>query len=260
MGGGRPGILGVGTHPDPDLTAPYFAEALAGLREALPGWTVRVNPPEGADAWALLAPAERPGGIPPETPVVVVNGAFAGWPSIDVDNAGAAAGMTDFLCARGHRWIAFVGGKQEMANARERERGFREALARRGLTPVGIWDGRFDRASGRSAMEAWGAGAVRPTAVFAANDHMALGVCEVARDRGWVVAVAGFDDIPEAAEAGLTTVRLPVRALTRRAGEWIARWRREGRGAVPDRDVLPTERVERGSTDFQPKGWNRREP
>ena len=251
MAGLGAGTLGVGTHPEPDLNAPYFADALAGLREALPEWAIRVNPAERVDAWVLLAPAARPGGIPPETPVIVVNGAFPGWPSLDVDNAAAAADMTDFLWSRGHRRIAFVGGKREMANARERERGFRDALARRGIEPAGVWDGRFDRASGRAALEAWGA--APPTAVFAANDHMALGAWDVARARGWTVAVAGFDDIPEAAAAGLTTVRVPVRALARRAGGWAALWRRAGRGAVPDREILGTERVERKSTGFCPK-------
>ena len=248
-----PGALGLGTHPDPDLTAPYFAESLAGLGDALPGWAIRVNPSEPVDAWVLLAPSERPLGIAPDAPVVVVSGALTGWPSLDVDNAAAAADMTHFLWSRGHRRIGFVSGKREMPNARDREKGYWEELARRGAGNDGrVWEGRFDRASGRAAMEAWGADAQRPTAVFAANDHMALGVLDVSRARGWPVAVSGFDDIPEAAAAGLTTVRLPVRALARRAGEWVLGWRRGGRGAVPDRVLLATERVERSSTDFRP--------
>jgi LacI family transcriptional regulator len=221
------------------------------LAEGLPGWAVQVNPTGVVDAWVLLAPADRPGGIRPETPVVVVNGALAGWPSIDVDNAAASADMADSLWARGHRRIGFVGGKREMANARDREKGFRDALARRGAwRDDWFWDGRFDRASGRAAGDAWLAATDRPTAVFAANDHMALGVLDAARARGARLAVAGFDDIPEAAAAGLTTVRQPVRAMTRRAGEWVLRWLRSGRAAVPNREIFAAERVERASTDF----------
>lgn len=245
------GVLGLGTHPAPDLTAPYFVDALGGLAEGLLGWTIQVNPTGAVDAWVFLAPVERPAGIPPETPVVVVNGALKGWPSIDVDNAAVAAEMVDFLWTRGHRRIGFVGGKREMVNARDREKGFRDAWARFGVgNPAWVWDGRFDRESGRAAGDAWLAGANRPTAVFAANDHMALGVLDAARARRVRLAVAGFDDIPEAAAAGLTTVRQPVRAMARRAGEWILRWRRAGRSAVPDREIFAAERVERASTDF----------
>lgn len=244
-------VVGVETHPDPDLGAPYFVDVLGGLAEALPGWTVRVNPTGGVDAWVLLAPPARTRGVSPETPVVTVNGAIGGWPSIDVDNADAAAAMADFLWARGHRRIGYVGGKREMANARDREKGFREALLRRGvLNTDWFWDGRFDRPSGRAAGDAWLAGRERPTAVFAANDHMALGLLDAARARGARWAVAGFDDIPEAAAAGLTTVRQPVRAMARRAGEWIRRWQRAGRASVPDREIFATERVERASTNF----------
>lgn len=246
-------VLGVGTHPDPDLTAPYFVEALSGLAEGLPGWAVKVNPTGIVDAWVLLAPTGRPGGIPPETPVVSVSGALAGWPSIEVDNVLAAASMAEFLWSRGHRRFGFVGGKREMSDARAREQGFREALMRRGAwNDAWVWDGRFDRASGRAAGDAWLASMERPTAVFAANDHMALGVMDAARARGARWAVAGFDDIPEAEAAGLTTVRVPIRAMARRAGEWVFRWQRSGRSSVPDKELFTAERVERESTHFTP--------
>lgn len=228
------------THPRPDLSDPYFVEALAGLNAALPDWTLKINPVNtDVDAWVLLAPdgPQIDAALAFDKPAAIVNGASELLPAVDGDNIASAETVTAHLLELGHRRIGFIAGKREMANARDREEGFRRALSRAGLLwdPALVQEGRFDRALGRAAMERFLALAEPPTAVFACNDHSALGALDALRDRSRLIAVAGFDDIPEAALADLTTVRQPVGPMARLAGEWVRDWRRTGR--VPARGV-----------------------
>ena len=180
--------MGVVTHADPDLSAPYFVEALAGLNAALPDWTLVVNPADSdADAWVLLAPSEPQirAVLALGTPAVIVNGAADALPAVDGDNIGSAAAVANHLLGLGHRRIGLIAGKQEMLNARDREEGFRRVLVEAGIA----WDldlvqeGRFDRALGRAAMERLLALKNPPTAVFACNDSMALGALDVLAGR-----------------------------------------------------------------------------
>ena len=87
----------------------------------------------------------------------------------------------------------------------------------------------------------------RPTAVVAASDVIALGFLDACRQRGLVpgedVSVAGFDGLPEAAEAGLTTIRQPVRDKGRLAAELLLDPERKDR-----RIILPHELIVRRST------------
>ena len=89
------------------------------------------------------------------------------------------------------------------------------------------------------------------TAVCAANDLLALGamqrLAELGIDVPAEVSVAGFDDIPTAAMAtpGLSTVRLPLHEIGRRAFGYAERLLA---GGEPAAEVLPTELVMRGST------------
>jgi len=81
------------------------------------------------------------------------------------------------------------------------------------------------RAEGRAAAERLLAGAEPPTAILATSDVLALGVLDAAADAGLSVprdlAVVGFDDIPAAAAAGLTTVHQDHHAKGRAAGELL---------------------------------------
>jgi DNA-binding LacI/PurR family transcriptional regulator len=87
----------------------------------------------------------------------------------------------------------------------------------------------------------------RPTAVVAVSDVMALGFMDACRQRGLVpgqdVSVAGFDGLPESAEAGLTTIRQPVRDKGRLAAELLLDPTRPDR-----RIILPHELIVRRST------------
>jgi DNA-binding LacI/PurR family transcriptional regulator len=90
------------------------------------------------------------------------------------------------------------------------------------------------------------AGPERPTAVLAATDRLALGVLEAAREAGLRLpedlSVVGFDDIPAAAQARLTTVRQPLFEKGQAAGRLLTE------GAASREVILPVELVVRGST------------
>jgi DNA-binding LacI/PurR family transcriptional regulator len=110
---------------------------------------------------------------------------------------------------------------------RERGRGFREGLAEHGLTldDAYVRAGAYTFESGVEAARALLAMSAPPTAIFAGNDEMAIGVMKAARDAGLDVpgdlSIVGFDDLPMASRVwpNLTTVRLPIRDMGRMAAE-----------------------------------------
>jgi LacI family transcriptional regulator len=117
--------------------------------------------------------------------------------NIYVDNRAAAAAATRYLLDRGHRRIAMIagpGGPQA-----ERAAGYALALGERGLAPDIVGGAEFSEQGGRRAAAALIERAERPTAIFAANDLMAIGALGALREHGLTVpddvAVVGFDDI-----------------------------------------------------------------
>jgi DNA-binding LacI/PurR family transcriptional regulator len=149
---------------------------------------------------------------------------------VDCDNVSGAADATRHLLRLGHSRIAFIAGTEQSSNACDRRLGYERALGEAGITPEPcmIVPGRFEEQGGREAMRALLARKPRPTAVFAANDMMAIGAMKVIRREGLRVpediAVVGFDDIPVAQyiEPSLTTVHQPIYQVGRRAAETLA--------------------------------------
>ncbi|WP_346622861.1 LacI family DNA-binding transcriptional regulator [Blastococcus montanus] len=154
-------------------------------------------------------------------PAVVVDP--AGVPGLDVPTIGVtnwAGGLsaTEHLTGLGHRRIAFVAGLPTLWSSRARLDGYRAGLETAGLPydPELVVEGDFGYASGAGAADRLLTLAHPPTAVFAANDQMALGVYEGIRRRGMRVpedvSVVGFDDLPEArwSSPPLTTVHQPL--------------------------------------------------
>jgi len=133
--------------------------------------------------------------------------------SVYIDNVEAAAAMTRYLIACGHRRIAMI--QAEFGRPSERRAlGYSRVMQEAGLAPDIVTDTAYSEVSGARAMrrllERRGD---RPTAVFGASDVLALGAMEAARSAGLAIpediAIAGFDDIPVAKLLGLTTVRQP---------------------------------------------------
>jgi LacI family transcriptional regulator len=132
--------------------------------------------------------------------------------SVYIDNAEASAAMTRYLIERGHRRIAMI--LAEVGPSRQRALGYASVMRAAGLAPDVVTDSRYSEESGAHAMsEILARKRERPTAVFGANDMLAVGAMVFARSAGLSVpgdiAIAGFDDIPAAKLLGLTTVRQP---------------------------------------------------
>ncbi len=130
-----------------------------------------------------------------------------------VDNARGTREVFEHLFVQGMRRLAFIAGAADSHDNSERRRVFLDEAARHGLS-VACYAGDFTRPSGyQAAMEIIASGDL-PEAVFCANDQMAIGFIEAARERGVRVpediAVVGFDDIPVAQymQPSLSTVRV----------------------------------------------------
>jgi LacI family transcriptional regulator len=168
-----------------------------------------------------LDPAALCGELPAGIPAVLLNAKADGRPSITIDNAGGARDVVRHLAALGHTHIAFITGPARNNDAEQRRRGFRAGARACGVEAIEV-AGDFTEESGYEAAKQLMARKPRPTAVFAANDSMAIGALSGFRDaRVRVpddVALVGFDDIPIARflDPPLTTVKVPIAELGRR--------------------------------------------
>ena len=152
--------------------------------------------------------------------------------SVAVDDVlgGRLAGA--HLGALGHRRVAFVGGPEDLPQVRDRLAGFRAGLAAGGGASVEVVVVATQElsapAGARAASRIIGHDAAeRPTAVFCANDLLALGVLSACARHGVRVpqdlAIVGYDDIPyvQFAAVPLTSVRQPRAALGRAAAQML---------------------------------------
>ena len=236
-----------------DLAAPDLGAEIDRLLASLAVDGFLLAPP-ACDNLAILDALDDA-----EAPYVRISPALdpARSATVESDDRRAAHEMTGHLLDLGHRRIGFVVGDPRHAAARKREDGYRQALAEHGLEADEglIRQGDFNFQSGYQAGEALLAGPDRPTAVFASNDVMAMGVLAAAQMLGLAVprdlSVAGFDDTPSASMVwpGLTTVRQPIADMAAAATELIIE--QSTRKARPEPGpplVLPSQLVIRGST------------
>jgi len=137
----------------------------------------------------------------------------------------AAAAMAEYLVGLGHSRIGYIAGPKGMKSTRERLEGFREALEKHGCKPDKdmIARGAYTFKSGIECGRTLLNNPNPPTAIFASNDEMAVGVINAAHEMGLNVpgdlSVAGFDDSILASRSfpKLTTIRRPVREMARLA-------------------------------------------
>ena len=153
------------------------------------------------------------------TPVVLLNCHVANGalPSVVPGEVAGGHAATDVLIRAGHRRIGYVNGEASMEASRHRFRGYRQALATADLPfdPELVREGNWQPLSGYEAVRALMSLNRAPTAIFCANDLMAVGCYEALHELGLRipddVAVMGYDDreIAQHLHPPLTTVLLP---------------------------------------------------
>jgi LacI family transcriptional regulator len=236
-----------------DLTAPDWAGEVRASIAALRLDGAVVAPPICDDTTLMAIFAEA--GLP--TVLVAPSIAPPTSGTVRMDDRRAAQEMTDYLVGLGHRRIGFVQGPLSHSASARREEGFRAAMAAAGLAvdEACVMRGDFTSRSGMELGEHLLALPERPTAVFAANDDMALGVLITAMKLGIAVpeqlSICGFDDAPSsrAAWPQLTTVRQPKAEMAMAAVDILVdpEFRRKA-GGEGSHLMLPHEMVVRGST------------
>jgi DNA-binding LacI/PurR family transcriptional regulator len=175
------------------------------------------------------------------------------FPAVCLDDRPGTAAVVQHLLELGHRRIAHVAGPQDFVHATARTDAFVAALAEAGLRPTRVEASDFTAAGGIEATKRLLALPEPPTAIFYANDRMAIAGMGAAQQTGLRVpddlSIAGFDDseLAEFVHPGLTTVRADPYAF----GEAAARTLNQlidGEGPVPDLELPPARLIIRRST------------
>jgi LacI family transcriptional regulator len=266
----------------PDLYGEFFSEVIRGADRAARahGYHLLVSSAHGGrdeieaalrtmrgrvDGLIVMAPdldgAALAANLPDGHPVVLLNGPerVTTVDAVAVDSYGGAAAMVAHLVATGHRRIAFLAGQPGSHDAAERLRGWRDALGAAGIAADARWElaGDFTEDGGYDAARRLVARAlpadVWPTALFAANDAMAIGAISALREAGLDVpgdiAVAGFDDIPMARYVSppLTSVHVAIDEIGARAVARLMAALTDRAAYAPTRELLPATLVVRAS-------------
>lgn len=195
-------------------------------------------------------------------PTVFVDRHVPGRRSITTDNRTGGRLALEHLVELGHRRIGLVIGDEKVENVQDRIAGAREILERQGIQVPDrhLVRGPQSLETGLLAARFWDE-PDPPTAVFATNDIVAMGLYRVCRDRGLRlpedVSVLGFDDVrwTEFTVPPLSTVHQDVDGMVRRALEILLEAIRVGGshttrawGLGDEHEMLPPELVARGST------------
>ncbi|MBC9728190.1 LacI family DNA-binding transcriptional regulator [Streptomyces sp. TRM68367] len=199
--------------------------------------------------------------LPPRVQVVVVDSdAGDRYTVVDTDQAGGTRNAVRHLLDLGHRTVWHLGGPEGSFAAQRRADAWRAALAEAGRPAPPLVRGDWSAESGyRVGLQL--AAQQECTAVFAANDQMALGLLRALHERGRRVpedvSVIGFDDIAEAGSflPPLSTVHQDFAEVGRLCVEAVLRKMR--RADTPERGttLVPTRLVVRAST-APPPGWD----
>ena len=199
--------------------------------------------------------------LPSTLPVVLLCSVSRGdeLDSLTIDNCRGARAMVKHLISLGHKRIAIIKGAPRNYDAAERLRGYRQALKDAGLKSERALEpeGGFTEAGGYAAALQLLELVSRPTAIFAANDSMAIGALSALRESGVRIpeemAVAGFDDIPLARymDPRLTSVKVPICDLGARAVEMLLDGIAHKNSHARKRECVSTELVIRQSCGAQ---------
>ena len=263
----------------PDITNPYYPTLARGMQDALlaGGYQTLVGSTDGARAQELtflhdslqrrvdgiaiasFATSARSIGsvLRANIPVVSIGDKIrhASVDCVRTDDVEGARDATAYLIEKGYEPIAMIGGPPGISPSDHRLTGYQAALAEAGIRSESslLAVGDFTRAGGAAAMRELLARGDPPRAVFCANDLMAIGALDAAREAGLRsprdIAVMGYDDIEAASlvTPDLTTVVNPAGDMGRECGrlllEKMSGTYQGGRREV----VIPHRLIARGS-------------
>lgn len=248
--GGRRNLLGLII---PDIQNPFFAEMARGAEDAAYAnefavilcnsdddlkkeqFYLDVMQSESVDGIILPPINEQDAAVlqlvASGLPIVTVDRslAYSAMDKVEVDNRRGACEAVEHLIKLGHKRIGLIAGLPKVSTSRERQQGYEDALAshKLPLRPEYVKTGDYKQASGRMLAEELLALAAPPTALFAANNLMAVGALEAIHARRLKVpgdiALIGFDDLPwaDALDPPLTVIRQPAYEVGRAAVELL---------------------------------------
>jgi LacI family repressor for deo operon, udp, cdd, tsx, nupC, and nupG len=197
-------------------------------------------------------------------PIVIgcetVSPELAHLPSVHIDNAAAAREATNYLISLGHKRIAMVNGDATSLLTRDRELGYRAAMQEAHLPIEEGWvvEGKLSIAGARVATKSLLRHEHRPTAIFCANDEMAIGSLHEIKLAGLSVpgdiSLMGLDDIryAEVTDPPLTTVSQPAEEIGERVMQRLYRRIESGQGVSPAPEIVPHKLVIRQSVAKPP--------
>jgi LacI family transcriptional regulator len=187
--------------------------------------------------------------------------------SVSVNNTAGARNCIRHLLAMGHRRIAILTGSLRLQTARQRLRGYEEALREAGIPvdPKLIYEGDFRAESGYSLGQALLAKTNRPSALFISNALMAIGVLKAVGELGLQcprdIAIATFDDLPlaEILRTPLTAVAQPAHQIGYKGAELLVRKiEAADKQSEPVALRLPTElKIRESTVGAQPRSHRR---
>jgi LacI family transcriptional regulator len=275
LAGGKSNIIGVLV---PDLGTSYIEEIIRGVDAELSLtdldlilYTTHRTASKEANYVANLAkgmvdglllvlprsPADYIGTLTGRNfPFVLIDhqGTGRNCPAVGATNWQGAYRATEYLIKLGHSRIGFITGSMDLGCSMDRLEGYLSALRTHHANdaPELVYEGTFFQPDGYAGASALLDLPNPPTAIFASNDIMALGVMDAVRSRGLRIpddiSIVGFDDIPQSAvvRPALTTVNQPLEKMGRVATQMLLDLLRQ-----PEKEAgrieLPTELVIRES-------------
>lgn len=236
----------------PSIGDPFFTDALKGIRTVARanGYAIMINETQfntlaadeigammvsrWADGIVLLASLSPYGtevlssrsrrAIPIVVGCETISPELARFPSVHIDNVAAAREATDYLVSMGHRRIGFISGEETSLLTLDRERGYRAAMKAAKLAIEAGWvvQGNMNIPGAVKATRSLLNHKHRPTAIFCANDEMAMGAYHEIKSAGLKIpqdiSVVGFDDTryADVMDPPLTTIRQPAEEIGER--------------------------------------------
>jgi len=250
LAGGKSGMIGILV---PDLGTEYIGEIVRGIdselrmtnldlivytthRTASKEATYVANLAKGmVDGLLLVLPRSPSDYIGTLTrlnfPFVLIDHQGTGQecPAVGATNWQGAYHATEYLIKLGHQRIGFITGSMDLRCSEDRLEGYRSALRTHHISdnPELVYPGDFFQPGGYAGATALLDLPIPPTAIFASNDVMAMGVMDAVRNRGLRVpddvSIVGFDNIPQTSvmRPALTTVGQPLEKMGRVATQML---------------------------------------